>query len=367
MITLNNGMQIAQIGFGTWYLQDEDSVDVIKNAIKSGYRIIDTAQAYNNEEIVGKAVNECINEGIVTRKDLFISSKINPHNPIGYQEAINAVESTLKKMNLDYIDLYMIHWPNLVEDDSWKKLNAETWRGFEKMVEDGKLKSIGVSNFMIHHLEELLKTAKIKPVIDQLNLNPTWQQKEVVEFCEKNDIICQAWAPLVRIKPWNEKILNDVAKKYNKSVSQICLRWCVQKGFVPLTKTHSIEHMKENLNIFDFSIEKEDVEYLDSLNSHPWDHDSQPDCLYEIFRLRELLSRETVVTKEKFLLFGFLPIYNKKINPKTQVYSLFKVLPILKIKRINDNKTKYYLFNFIYIGKKYVDAKVTTSRQLPRY
>ncbi len=365
MITLNNGIQIAQIGFGTWHLQDKDSIDVIKNAIKLGYRIIDTAQAYNNEEIVGRAINECINEGIIKRKDLFISSKINPHYPIGYAEAINAVESTLKKMNLDYIDLYMIHWPNLVEDDSWKTLNAETWRGFEKMVEDGKLKSIGVSNFMIHHLEEILKIAKIKPVINQLNLNPTWQQREVVDFCKKNNIICQAWAPLVRIKHWNNKILNEVATKYDKSVQQICLKWCIQKGFVPLTKTHSVEHMKENLNIFDFEMQKEDIEYLDSLNSHPWDHDSQPDCLYEIFRLRELLSEKEILTKEKIYFLG-LHIINKKVFNDRQVYYLFNIIPLISFKEVNKTKKYIYLFG-IKIGKinqYYISKK---EEHLPKY
>lgn len=367
MITLNNGVQIAQIGFGTWYLQDDNDVEIIKNAIKMGYRIIDTAQAYGNEEIVGKAINEAINEGIVKREELFISSKINPHNKIGYDEAIAAVNSSLKKMNLDYIDLYMIHWPNLVEDDSWKSLNRQAWCGFEKMVEMGKLKSIGVSNFMIHHLEELLKTAKIKPVINQLNLNPTWQQKEVVDFCKRNNIICQAWAPIVRVKQWNSIILNEVATKYQKSIPQICLKWCIQKGFTPLTKTRNVEHMKENLNIFDFEISNEDIKYLDSLNSHPWDHDSQPDCLYEIFRLREIISQRVTPIEEKFILLGFLPIYRKNINKQCNIYSLFNLFPVLKIKNINSHKTKYYLFNFIYIGKKYIKTKVTISKQLPTY
>ena len=366
MKLLNNGIKIEDIGFGTWYLKGNEGKEVIKNAIKVGYRIIDTAQAYNNEEIVGQAINECIQESIVKRQDLFITSKINPHLPIGYDAAINAVNQSLAKMNLDYIDLYLIHWPNLVEDDSWKYLNAKTWQGFEKMVTEGKLKSIGVSNFMIHHLEELLKTATIKPSINQLNLNPTWQQKEVVKFCHDNNILCEAWAPLVRIKPWNLKTLETIAKKYKKTIAQICLRWCLQKGFIPLTKSHQVEHMIENINIFNFEIEKEDIDYLDELNSHPWDHDSQPDCLYEIFRLREQLTKKEIILKEKFYFLG-IHFANKKILNNKNVYLLFNILPLFSIKKVNETKKYIYLFNLLKIGKIIKKTKTKYEKFLPTY
>ena len=353
MHKLNNGREIADIAFGTWHLLGKECIIAVKNAIKCGYRIIDTAQAYNNEEEIGIAVNECISEGIVKREELFISSKINPHNPIGYNEAIAAVNTTLQMMHLDYIDMYMIHWPNLVADDSWKKLNAETYRGFEYMVNTGKLRCIGISNFMIHHLEELLKTTQIKPVINQLNLNPTWQQKEVVNFCKQNNIACQAWAPLIRLKDWNKTSLETVAAKYNKSVAQICLRWSIQKGFIPITKTGKIERMKENLSIFDFEIANEDMQILDNLNSHPWDHNSQPDCLYVIFKLREQLSKKEIISNEKFKLLSFIPLLNKIENKdKNETYfKLFNVFTLITFKNANKTKTYVYLFKWIKIGK----------------
>ncbi len=362
---LSNGKKLPLIGFGTWHLTGNEGTEVIKNAIKMGFRVIDTAQAYENETEVGKAINECIKEGIVKREELFISSKINPHFPIGYDEAIKAVESTLKKMQLDYIDLYMIHWPNMVEDDSWKKLNADTWRGFEKMVEKGKLRQIGVSNFMIHHLEELLKTAKIKPVINQLNLNPTWQQKEVVAFCQHQGIVLQAWAPLIRVRKWNEKILTDVASKYDKSIQQICLRWSIQKGFLPLTKTHSIDRMRENLKIFDFEIQPKDMELLDNLNSHPWNHDSQPDCLYEIFKLREMISQKYTFSSGyfKFLGIKFLKVFPYPKGIKVKLLGI----PFLKIKKSGKSKYKLYLFNFIKISSLHVSYKFSFTKQLPTY
>jgi len=160
-IKLSNGNIIPVMGFGTWELTGETGVEAIIEAIKCGYRHIDTAQAYNNEEEVGKAVNHCINEGIVKREDLYISSKLNFFKPIGYKNTIKAVYESLEKLKLDYIDTYLIHWPNLTIDDSWKYLNASTWKALEDLHKQGLIKNIGVSNFMIHHLEELLKTAEI--------------------------------------------------------------------------------------------------------------------------------------------------------------------------------------------------------------
>lgn len=360
--TLANGYKIGKIGLGTYLIPKEKTIETVVAAIKAGYRHIDTAQAYENEEEIGYAIAQCISEGIVKREDLFITSKISPHNKIGYQEAIDAINSSLKKMDLDYIDLYLIHWPNVAPGAMWKKLNAETWRGFEECYEKGLVKNLGVSNFMIHHLEELFKTAKIKPVVNQLHLSPIWQQKEVVNWCNNHNIQCVAWSPLVRFSDWaggflwNEnyskcedwtaETMNELSQKYKRSKAQIALRWSVQKGLIPLAKSIHPERIKENINIFDFEISEEDMEKLDSLNARPSNPDATPDSIYNSWSMAIALNRQQYMTKNKIYLLGIPLIKWKRINNNKSKIYLFGLIPLLKIKKKNNNKkTKYYLFN----------------------
>lgn len=367
-VILNDNNKMPSLGFGTWHLAGEKGIEVFKTAIKLGYRCFDTAEAYGNESELGIAINECIRDGLIKREDVFIATKINPHNPIGYNNTIKAFNNSLERLNLDYIDLYMIHWPNLVVDDSWKNLNAETWRAMEDLQKQGKIRSLGISNFMIHHIKTLLNTARILPAINQINFNPTWQQRELIKYCNEKNIQVVAWAPVVRIKDWNKKILNQVAEKYNKSVPQICLRYCLQNNVIPLSCSKNPDHMKENLSVTEFSINQEDMKILDTLNSHPWDHDSQPDCLYEIFRQRELLSQKKHVIKEAFYLFNFfkiLQIIRKSEN--CVLFLLFGIIPLLKFKNINEQKTKCYFFGIIRIGTIRRKVQTTYTPQLPVY
>ncbi len=346
---LSNGLKMPIIGFGCYQIYGEDAYNAVVEAIKVGYRHIDTAESYENDEQVGKAVNNCIKEGIVKREELFITTKLNPHNKIGYQETKEAIEGSLKRLQLDYIDLYLIHWPNVTPDDRWKRLNADSWRAMEEFYEQGKIKSLGVSNFLQHHLRELDKTAKIKPVVNQLNLNPTWPQEDLVAYCKERNMVCCAWSPLVRLEPWNEKIMNEVAQKYGKSTQQISLRWSIQKGFVPLVKSTHKDRMIANMNIFDFVIDDEDMKRLDNLLCHPASHDATPDSIYTVWK-------------------QMLEIINLKINKKTikkEKYKLFNLIPIYKVKFCYAEKVlkaeKHYLFGFLPFMKKVYEDELNAS------
>ena len=339
---LNNGYKIPNKGFGTYKMKGTECINAVIEAVKKGYRHIDTAQAYENEEDIGIAISKLIEENIIKREDLFITSKINPHNPIGYKEAIQAINDSIEKMKIGYIDCYLIHWPNLTPDDKWKRLNAETWRGFEKMYELGKVKVLGVSNFMIHHMEELFKTATIKPAINQLNLNPTWQQKEVVAFCKKNNIQCVAWESLVKIEKWNQLLMNSLANKYNRSTAQISLKWSMQKGFIPLAKSRNKHRIAENYNIDDFKLSNDDISKLDTLNNHPANWDASPDTVAHTWMLYEELSKTpSVLIKEEVKLLGIIPIIKTQYNNNTSKHYLFGIFPFFK-KKIKTNKAKYY-------------------------
>lgn len=381
---LSNGNNIATIGFGTYLIQKSETIKAVYNAIKEGYRHIDTAAAYENEEQVGYAIAQCIAEGIVKREDLFITSKISPHKKIGYQEAIDAIETSLAKLGLDYIDLYLIHWPNVAPGAMWKKLNAETWRGFEECYNRGLVKNLGVSNFMIHHLEELFKTAKIKPVVNQLHISPIWQQKEVVNWCKEHDIQCVAWSPLVRYndwagntlgnqdysvcEDWTADTMNELSQRYNKSKAQISLRWSIQKGLIPLAKSTHVERMKENLDIFDFVISEDDMAKLDNLNARPCNPDATPDSIYNSWSMGIALGKQTYEVKSKFKICGLTFIKKKRINDKKTKYYLFGFLPILKRLKKSKNLYKYKTFFNIPIAKKEVKIKTVQNNDfLPNY
>jgi diketogulonate reductase-like aldo/keto reductase len=262
-LTLNNGIKIPQIGFGTFRMEDGNVViGAVENALKYDYRHIDTAAVYDNEEGVGIAIKK----NIIARDILFITTKLwNTYQ--GYDTTLKAFDESLKKLKLEYIDLYLIHWP-CVKNVDWEQKNYDTWRAFERLYEDGKIKSIGVSNFKEKHLQPLLDKAKIVPLVNQLELNPSHQQKEVVEFCKKYNIICEAWGPLMQGKNLNNQVLVDIATKYHKNVAQILIRWSVQKGFVPLPKSITPERIKLNLDVFEFNLTDEDMNELDKLDGN---------------------------------------------------------------------------------------------------
>lgn len=254
-ITLQNGVNIPALGFGTYKAEEGSQVvNAVKEALKVGYRHIDTAAVYGNEEGVGKAIKE---SGI-NRSEVFLTSKIW-NSDQGYDNTLRAFETSIKKLNTDYLDLYLIHWP--------KALNKETWRAMEKLYDDGKIKAIGVSNFKIHHLEELMESGSIIPMVNQIELHPKFNQKEVRDFCEKYNIIVEAWAPLMQGKVFEIPLLQSLAEKYNKTISQIILRWDLQMGIVTIPKSITPERIKENAGIYDFELAQEDMESIIQLDT----------------------------------------------------------------------------------------------------
>lgn len=261
---LNNGMSIPQIGFGTWQTPDGDVAESsVLHALEAGYRHIDTAAIYGNEESVGRAIKK---SGI-NREELFITTKLWNNNH-SYEKAKAAIDESLKKLDLDYVDLYLIHWPNPLEiRETYVEGNAESWRAMEEAVAEGKVKAIGVSNFHPHHLDELLKTAKIKPAVNQIFLNPSDSQPEIVAYCQEKDILLEAYSPLGTGRIFEITELQEIAERYNKTVAQIVIRWSLQHGFLPLPKSVTESRIKENLDVFDFELTEADMEKINGLTS----------------------------------------------------------------------------------------------------
>lgn len=264
--TLSNGLQIPCIGFGTYNEKDGNNLEINRTAIKAGYRYFDTASLYETERVLGQAVKE---SGI-PRKEFFIVSKLWIDER-GYQEAKEAFDRTLNRLQMDYLDLYLIHWPRGMEGDTdWKEKDLDTWRALEELYEAGKVKGLGLSNFLPHHLDHILQNCKIKPLVDQLEIHPGYTQEAAVRYCQENDIRVQAWSPLGRSAMLKNPVLKMFAEKYNKSVAQICLRFLLQKGIIPLVKSSAMERMKQNQDIFTFEITQEDMSILNNMPQNTW-------------------------------------------------------------------------------------------------
>jgi diketogulonate reductase-like aldo/keto reductase len=258
---LNNGNKIPSIGFGTYQAKEEEGITAIIKALETGYRLIDTATKYENEEMVGKAIRQ----SNVPREELIITTKVW-REQLGYENTKKAFQDSLKKLKLDYIDLYLIHWPaNAKNFKNWQETNNETWRAMEDLVNEGKIKNIGVSNFWPEHLEPLLASAKIKPVVNQIEFHPGYWQPEVVEFCEKHNILIEAWSPLARGKVFENEEIKAIAKKHNKSVAQICLRWVLEHHAVVIPKSSTPERIVENCEIHDFQLSTEEIKTINNL------------------------------------------------------------------------------------------------------
>lgn len=260
--TLANGVKIPVVGFGTWQTPDGDvAYQATLEALNAGYRHIDTAAFYGNEESVGRAIAD----SKVAREDLFVTTKLW-NTDHGYESAKAALELSLKKLGLDYVDLYLIHWPNPKAFRSeWQRRNADTWRAMEEAYEAGKARAIGVSNFQVHHMEALFETANIKPMVNQLFLNPSDTEDEIVAFDNNHNILNEAYSPLGTGAIFDVPEVTNVAKRLNKSVAQVVLRWSLDKGFLPLPKSTHAERIIENGQLFDFELSAEDTAIIDGL------------------------------------------------------------------------------------------------------
>ncbi|MGL4585332.1 MAG: aldo/keto reductase [Flavobacterium sp.] len=259
---LSNGVKIPKVGFGTWKAAEgEQAENAVLCAISEGYRHIDTASFYKNEISIGKAIAK----SGVPRKELFVTTKLWNEDR-GYEQTLKAFDLSLANLGLTYLDLYLIHWPASANQfANWKEINADTWRALEHLYKEGKVKAIGVSNFYVHHLEALLETAEIKPMVNQIEFHPGLTQAEVVTFCEKQSILIEAWSPIGRGNILDNEILLHMALKYGVTVPQLVLKWIVQKGHLPMPKSVTPERIKENIDINKIIISEEDVVVVDNL------------------------------------------------------------------------------------------------------
>ncbi len=256
---LANGVEIPCIGFGMWQTPDDVvGVNSVKSAIAAGYRHIDTAQAYRNEGCVGQALLETG----AKREDLFITTKIWNNNH-SYDLVMSSMEESLKKLETSYVDLLLIHWPNPLPFRSrWEEANAETWKAMEELYKAGKVRAIGISNFRQHHIEALLKTAEIAPMVNQIRLCPGETQDEVVDYCRSLGMVLEAYSPLGTGKIFSVPQMQELADKYGRSIAQICIRWSLQRGYLPLPKSVTPSRIEENLKVFDFELDDSDVKMI---------------------------------------------------------------------------------------------------------
>ena len=267
---LNDGAKLPKIGFGTYNEEFEDNKASILKAIDCGYRFFDTASLYETERSLGAAVKE---SGIA-RSDVIIETKLWI-DEMGYENAKTALAKSLDRLGTDYLDIYMMHWPRQTgaDDEDWKELDLETWRAMEEMVDKGLVRRLGLSNFLPHHLKNILDNCRIKPVVDQMELHPGYSQEAAAAFCKANGVLPMAWSPLGRGREnatIGNSILVRLAEKYGKSVQQINLRFLLQKGILPIPKASSAEHMKANLEVFDFEISEEDMSMLTCMPQTAW-------------------------------------------------------------------------------------------------
>lgn len=267
-MTLANGQTIPVLGYGTWRNNDpKECVNGVKWALEHGYRHIDTAQMYGNETEVG----EGIRLSGVPREEIYLTTKLNNDNH-GYENAKRTIDESLERLGTDYLDLFLIHWPEVKgHEDDWETDNIETWRALEEAYEAGKLKAIGVSNFKVKHLENLLPNCRITPMVNQIRVHPGIHQTETVKMSREAGMVIEAWSPLSPIPQMLEdEAIVEMTEKYHKTVAQLLLRYCIQKDYVPLTKSVHEDRIIENAAIFNFKIDEEDMAYFDQ-----WEWDGE--------------------------------------------------------------------------------------------
>lgn len=255
-VELSNGVKMPIFGLGTWMLAGKSAYDSVKWALDMGYRLVDTATIYGNEINVGQAIKD----SNTPRDEIFVTTKVWDTDQ-GYESTLAAFETSLKKLDVSYIDLYLIHWPVT-------GLRNDTWRALEKILEDGETRAIGVSNFTIRHLKELLENSSSIPTVNQVEFSPFLFQKDLLDYCKTKNIVVEAYCPLTRARKMNDPRIKAIGRKYGKSPAQVLIRWGLQHGLVEIPKSGDKNHLQENINIFDFELSEEDIETLDNLNEN---------------------------------------------------------------------------------------------------
>lgn len=260
-LTLYNNVQLPAIGFGTYKLQEgKECFESVKCALENGYRHIDTAAVYENE----KSVGEAIRQSGIRREELFVTTKVW-NTDRGYENTFKAFDESMERLELDYLDLYLIHWPaNTKQYQDPKEANAATWRAMEEIYKQGRVRSIGVSNFLASHLSDLLETAEIVPMVNQIEYHPGYIQQATVDLCSQHNIVVEAWSPLGRGRVLEEPLLTDLAKKYNVPTGTICLQFALQQGICVLPKSATPQRIIDNISIH-VELSPEDIECIRQL------------------------------------------------------------------------------------------------------
>lgn len=261
-LKLANGVEIPGLGYGTYKSSNEEVTQAVIDALAAGYRHIDTAAYYGNQ----KGIGEALRQTDLSREDIFITSKVW-NTDRGYDQTMAAFEKTIAELRVDYLDLYLIHWPANRKQfgDQARKLNADTWRALEDLYQAGRVRAIGVSNFMPNHLLELMVDSRIKPMVDQIEYHPGWPQEATRRFCQRHGILVEAWRPLGTKVALENPLIQEIADKYQHSPAQVCLRWSIQQGLLPLPKSVNPERMKANADIFDFELTEDEMDVISSI------------------------------------------------------------------------------------------------------
>ncbi|WP_258171168.1 aldo/keto reductase [Paenibacillus sp. R14(2021)] len=260
-MALHNGLEMPRLGLGVFQVEEgQELIDAIKFAIRQGYRSIDTAAIYGNEAGVGQGIREALTESELHREDLFITSKVWNADQ-GFESTLQAFETSLAKLGLAYLDLYLIHWPVAGK-------YKESWRALEKLYAEGRVKAIGVSNFQIHHLEDLMKDAVVKPMVNQVELHPMLSQTELREFAKQHDIRIEAWSPLMQGQLLDNPLLQEISAKHGKSVAQVIIRWDLQHDIITIPKSTNAHRIAENADVEDFELTADEMARIDALNEN---------------------------------------------------------------------------------------------------
>lgn len=263
---LNNGVPIPCVAFGTYQAAERKTAEVLETAIQAGYRYFDTASFYETESYLCEAIKE----SKIPREDFFLASKAWK-DEMGYENTKQAFEASLQRLGTDYLDLYLIHWPLPSPDyQEWKSLDMDTWRALEEFYKAGRVRAIGLSNFLPHHIENLLQNCEIRPAVNQIEFHPGYSQEATVSYCQERGIQVQAWSPLGRMKVSEEPLILELAQRYQVSPAQICLKYALQRNIIPLPKASSMKRMKENQALFGFLISDEDMYRLKTMPQAGW-------------------------------------------------------------------------------------------------
>jgi len=260
---LSNDVKVPKLAFGTHQLpKGHAGYDVITNALNAGYRHIDSTYGYGNEQLIMQALRA----QQLKREDVFITSKLWNADQ-GYESTLAAFENVCNQLETDYLDLFLIRWPIPIDHvDDYQALNQATWKAFEQLYAEKRVRAIGVCNFLIHHLVPLMESVTIKPMVNQIEFNPFYQQREIVSYCQERDILIESWTP-IQLTALSHSELAQMARKYATSIDQLCLAYCLTKNILPITYTQVKEQMQHNTDIFDLKLTVEDIAYLDSLNT----------------------------------------------------------------------------------------------------